>query len=125
MILPITKATTDAAMFDIDDTLIASDTGKVIEDVYNLYKSVQKKGYKMVIITARPGFYENVIWTQNQLRDIDITYDELIFTPPPSKSLYKRESKYNYILSVGDMDTDLTDSKYSVKVSNASRTRDM
>jgi len=125
MILPTTKTTTDAAMFDIDDTLIASDTGNVIEDVYNLYKSVQKKGYKMIIITARPGFYKNVIWTQNQLRDIDITYDELVFTPALNKSIYKRESKYNYILSVGDMDTDLTDSKYSIKVSNASRIHDM
>jgi ribonucleotide monophosphatase NagD (HAD superfamily) len=124
MMLPFTSKANDAVMFDIDDTLIASDTGKIIEDVYDLYKSVQKKGYKMIIITARPGFYENVIWTRNQLRDIDITYDELIFTPPPSKSLYKRESKYNYILSVGDMDTDLTDSKFSVKVSNESRTRD-
>ncbi len=100
MMIPFTSKANDAVMFDIDDTLIASDTGKIIEDVYDLYKSVQKKGYKMIIITARPGFYENVIWTRNQLRDIDITYDELIFTPPPSKSLYKRESKYNYILSV-------------------------
>jgi ribonucleotide monophosphatase NagD (HAD superfamily) len=124
MMIPFTSKANDAVMFDIDDTLSASDTGKIIEDVYDLYKSVQKKGYKMIIITARPGFYENVIWTRNQLRDIDITYDELIFTPPPSKSLYKRESKYNYILSVGDMDTDLTDSKFSVKVSNESRTRD-
>ena len=124
MMIPFTSKANDAVMFDIDDTLIASDIGKIIEDVYDLYKSVQKKGYKMIIITARPGFYENVIWTRNQLRDIDITYDELIFTPPPSKSLYKRESKYNYILSVGDMDTDLTDSKFSVKVSNESRTRD-
>ena len=125
MMIPFTSKANDAVMFDIDDTLIASDTGKIIEDVYDLYKSVQKKGYKMIIITARPGFYENVIWTRNQLRDIDITYDELIFTPPHGKSIYKRESKYNYILSVGDMDTDLTDSKFSIKVSNAYHTRGM
>jgi ribonucleotide monophosphatase NagD (HAD superfamily) len=124
MMIPFTSKANDAVMFDIDDTLIASDTGKIIEDVYDLYKSVQKKGYKMIIITARPGFYENVIWTRNQLRDIDITYDELIFTPPRGKSLYKIASGYNYVLSVGDMDTDLTDSKFSVKVSNESRTRD-
>jgi ribonucleotide monophosphatase NagD (HAD superfamily) len=125
MMLPVTSEAMDAAMFDIDDTLIASGTGKIIEDVYDLYKSIQAKGYKMVIITARPGFYENVKWTQQQLKEIDITYDELIFTPPHSKSIYKRESKYNYILSVGDMDTDLTDSKFSIKVSNAYHTRGM
>jgi predicted HAD superfamily phosphohydrolase YqeG len=125
MILPVTTVSTDAAMFDIDDTLIATDTGEIIQDVYDLYKSVQKKGYKMVIITARPGYHKNVLWTRQQLRDIDITYDELVFTPPLSKSLYKRDSKYTYILSVGDMETDLTDSKYSIKVSNASHTRGM
>ncbi len=125
MILPLTTVSTDAVMFDIDDTLIASDTGKIIQDVYDLYKSVQKKGYKMVIITARPGFHKNVLWTRQQLRDIDITFDELVFTPPLSKSLYKQDSKYTYILSVGDMDTDLTDSKYSIKVSNVSHIHDM
>jgi len=125
MILPLTTVSTDAVMFDIDDTLIASDTGKIIQDVYDLYKSVQKKGYKMVIITARPGFHKNVLWTRQQLRDIDITFDELVFTPPLSKSLYKQDSKYTYILSVGDMDTDLTDSKYSIKVSNVSHIHGM
>ena len=125
MILPVTTVSTDAAMFDIDDTLIATDTGKIIQDVYDLYKSVQKKGYKMVIITARPGFHKNVLWTRQQLRDIDITFDELVFTPPLSKSLYKQDSKYTYILSVGDMDTDLTDSKYSIKVSNVSHIHGM
>ena len=73
MILPVTTVSTDAAMFDIDDTLIATDTGKIIQDVYDLYKSVQKKGYKMVIITARPGYHKNVLWTRQQCRDIDIT----------------------------------------------------
>ena len=124
MIIPETINPKDAVMFDIDDTLINSQTGKTIEDIYELYKNVQKKGYRMVIITARPGFYKNVIWTQKQLKDIDITYDELVFTPPQSKAIYKRESKYNYILSVGDMDTDLTDSKYSIKVSSESYTGD-
>jgi len=124
MIIPKTINPKDAVMFDIDDTLINSQTGKIIEDIYELYKNVQKKGYRMVIITARPGFYKNVIWTQKQLKDIDITYDELVFTPPQSKAIYKRESKYNYILSVGDMDTDLTDSKYSIKVSSESYTGD-
>lgn len=121
--LPTTVAPGDAVMFDIDDTLIDTSTGKVIQDIYDLYKSAQKKGYRMIIITARPGFYKNVTWTRDQLRNIDISYDELIFTPPLGKSLYKRASNYNYVLSVGDMDTDLSDSKSSIKVSSAHRTR--
>ncbi len=122
--LPPVTGPGDAVMFDIDDTLIESSTGKVIQDIYDLYKNAQKKGYRMIIITARPGFYENVIWTRGQLRDINISYDELVFTPPLGKSLYKRASNYNYVLSVGDMDTDLTDSKYSIKVSSVHHTRD-
>lgn len=121
--LPTTVAPGDAVMFDIDDTLIDTSTGKVIQDIYDLYKSAQKKGYRMIIITARPGFYKNVTWTRDQLRNMDISYDELIFTPPLGKSLYKRASNYNYVLSVGDMDTDLTDSKSSIKVSSVHRTR--
>ena len=121
--LPTVTGPDDAVMFDIDDTLIESSTGKVIRDIYDLYKNAQKKGYRMIIITARPGFYKNVLWTREQLRNIDISYDELVFTPPLGKSLYKRASNYNYVLSVGDIDTDLTDSKYSIKVSNVHHTR--
>lgn len=122
--LPAVTGPDDAVMFDIDDTLIETSTGKVIRDIYDLYKNAQKKGYRMIIITARPGFYKNVLWTRDQLRNIDISYDELVFTPPLGKSLYKRASNYNYVLSVGDMDTDLTDSKYSIKVSSVHHTRD-
>ena len=122
--LPTVTDPDDAVMFDIDDTLIESSTGKVIRDIYDLYKNAQKKGYRMIIITARPGFYKNVLWTRDQLRNINISYDELVFTPPLGKSLYKRASNYNYVLSVGDMDTDLTDSKYSIKVSSVHHTRD-
>lgn len=122
--LPTVTGPDDAVMFDIDDTLIESSTGKVIRDIYDLYKNAQKKGYRMIIITARPGFYKNVLWTRDQLRNINISYDELVFTPPLGKSLYKRASNYNYVLSVGDMDTDLTDSKYSIKVSSVHHTRD-
>ena len=121
--LPTVTGPDDAVMFDIDDTLIESSTGKDIRDIYDLYKNAQKKGYRMIIITARPGFYKNVLWTRDQLRNIDISYDELVFTPPLGKSLYKRASNYNYVLSVGDIDTDLTDSKYSIKVSNVHHTR--
>jgi ribonucleotide monophosphatase NagD (HAD superfamily) len=117
MNIPFTRDPKDAAMFDIDDTLISSKTGKRIEDVYTIYKKIQKLGYKMIIVTARPGFYENVMFTRNQLAMHDIKYDQLVFTPAENKGKFKRESNYTYILSVGDMDTDLTDSKYSLKIS--------
>ena len=107
----------DAVMFDIDDTLISSRNKKVIEPVYNIYKALKQRGYKIVIITARPGFQENIEWTERQLAEINVEYDVLVFTPPENKGKFKRNSNYIYILSVGDMDTDLTDSTYSLKIS--------
>ncbi len=117
MMIPPCKNRNQAVMFDIDDTLINSDTGEIIEEGYNLYARAKDNGYKIVIITARPGFHKNVLWTQQQLKDLNIKYHELIFTPPLGKSIYKKKSGYEYVLSVGDMDTDLTDSRYSVKIS--------
>lgn len=108
---------TDAVMFDIDDTLIAAATGKRIEPVYKIYQQVKRAGYKIVIVTARPLFDQNVEWTQNQLRSHGITYDALVFASAEDKGYYKRTSRYNFVLSVGDMDTDLTDSLYSIKIS--------
>ena len=107
----------DAVMFDIDDTLITSITGKRIEEVYKIYQQAKRMGFKIVIVTARPYFDLNVKWTQRQLREHNITYDELVFAPAADKGYYKRTSKYNFILSVGDMDTDLTDSLHSIKIS--------
>lgn len=107
----------DAVMFDIDDTLIYSSTGKRIESVYKIYTNIKNAGYKIIIVTARPYFEENVAWTKKQLFDNNIIYHGLVFASPENKGRYKKESDYNFILSVGDMDTDLTDSTYSLKIS--------
>lgn len=107
----------EAVMFDIDDTLITSLTGRRIEKVYALYKQAKAKGYKIIIVTARPPFSANVEWTKKQLRDNDITYDKLVFASAVDKGFYKRTSNYRFVLSVGDQDTDLTDSDYAIKIS--------
>jgi phosphoglycolate phosphatase-like HAD superfamily hydrolase len=107
----------DAVMFDIDDTLITSLTGRRIESVYALYRQVKAQGYKIIIVTARPAFTANVRWTKQQLFDHGITYDKLVFASPEDKGYYKRTSGYNFVLSVGDQDTDLTDSQYAIKIS--------
>jgi hypothetical protein len=46
-----------------------------------------------------------------------IYYDELHIVPAQKKGELKRKTGYNYVLSVGDQDTDLTDSKYVIKIS--------
>lgn len=107
----------EAVMFDIDDTLIASRTGRRIEPVYKVYQQVKRAGYKIIIVTARPMFPRNVEWTRNQLLSHGITYDKLVFASAENKGFYKRTSPYTFVLSVGDMDTDLTDSRYSIKIS--------
>ena len=107
----------DAVMFDIDDTLITSKTGKRIEEVYKIYQQSRQMGFKIIIVTARPYFDSNVKWTERQLKEYNIIYDKLVFASPENKGDYKRTSKYNFILSVGDMDTDLTDSLHSIKIS--------
>lgn len=107
----------DAVMFDIDDTLITSKTGERIEEVYKIYQQSRQMGFKIIIVTARPHFDSNVKWTKRQLKEHNIIYDKLVFASPKNKGGYKRTSKYNFILSVGDMDTDLTDSLYSIKIS--------
>lgn len=105
----------DAVMFDIDDTLIFTDNTPNIE-IINLLLRLLYRGYKIIIITARPGYKSNINWTKDQLKYHNIPYHELYFCPPEQKTIVKMQSPYNYLLSVGDQDTDLTDSKYYLKI---------
>ena len=45
----------DAVMFDIDDTLITSVSGRRIEKVSSLYKQMKARGSKIIRVTARPA----------------------------------------------------------------------
>lgn len=105
----------DAVMFDIDDTLIYV-SGKLNEPIVNLLHYSKSLGYKIVIITARPHLAPVVQYTINQLKKNNIPYDILGFSPAHQKGEMKRNLGYNFILSVGDMPTDLTDSMYGLKV---------
>lgn len=107
----------DAIMFDIDDTLIDSRTGKPIKDVVDVLNYCKKLDYKIIIITARPNTEESIIFTKLQLKNLNIYHDGLYFMPPQAKGYFKRYSSYRYFMSFGDMDTDLTDSDYWVKIS--------
>lgn len=106
----------DAVMFDIDDTLIRTD-GTPIKEIIELLRRSQMVGYKIVIITARPGYPENIAATRRQLASKGIYYDELYFCPPQMKSTVKRRLGYNFLLSVGDQPTDLTDSHNYINTS--------
>lgn len=110
----------DAVMFDIDDTLIFTD-GEPNDPIIDLLRIARHLGYKIVIITARPGLKHVIEWTIRELSSYNITYDYLGFTSAQTKILMKRELPYNFILSVGDMPTDLTGSPYALNISSSYR----
>jgi predicted HAD superfamily phosphohydrolase YqeG len=109
----------DAVMFDIDDTLIFTD-GRPNLPMIELLYTAHLKGYKIIIITARPGSPSNIQFTMNQLRDYNIIYDYLGFTSPQTKIDMKEKLPYNFVLSVGDMPTDLTGSQHWLNISTFS-----
>jgi len=75
-------------------------------------------GYKIVIITARPGIGPVIKWTIKQLGEYGIGFDYLGFTSASTKTKMKKQLPYNFILSVGDLPTDLTDSPHFLNISN-------
>jgi ribonucleotide monophosphatase NagD (HAD superfamily) len=107
----------DAVMFDIDDTLIFTN-GRANEPIIDLLHASQKLGYKIIIITARPGMDRVIQWTIRQLKQYGIEYHYLGFTSAPTKHLMKKHLPYNFVLSVGDMPTDLTNSEHYLNISN-------
>jgi hydroxymethylpyrimidine pyrophosphatase-like HAD family hydrolase len=110
----------DAVMFDIDDTLIWTD-GTPNKPIIQLLHKVRVLGYKIVIITARPGLHFVVQWTRQQLANHGIVYDYLGFTSASTKTLMKKQLGYNFVLSVGDLPTDWTDSPYYINTSSSYR----
>ena len=109
----------DAVMFDIDDTLLYV-SGRPIVPMIKLLWDAQAMGYKVVIITARPRLEPVIQWTMQQLKDNGITFDTLGFTSADTKILMKQKLGYNFVLSVGDQETDLTGSTHWLNTSNFS-----
>jgi len=110
---------TDAVMFDIDDTLIFT-SGRLNVPIYELLLIAQSMGYKIILITARPRFEAVIELTRSQLKMYGITYDYLGFTSHDTKGMMKQKLGYNFILSVGDMETDLTHTRHKLNTSNFS-----
>ena len=105
----------DAVMFDIDDTLIFTN-GNANVPIIKLLHYAKQLGYKIIIITARPSVRGTVEITQYQLKQYGIPYDALVITPAHNKGNIKRKSGLNYVLSVGDQDTDLTYTMHALKI---------
>ena len=112
----------DAVMFDIDNTLLDRETGRPIKPIIELLYGAQSLGYRIAILTARPDHYENQVYTSTQLRLNGIPYNTLGYSPAHKKTNAKKflnqNSRYNFVLSVGDYWTDLTDSEEWIKLPN-------
>jgi hypothetical protein len=109
----------DAVMFDIDDTLIFTN-GRLNIPMVELLYVANDMGYKIVIITARVGTDPVIKFTINQLKEYNIMYDYLGFTSTETKIDMKEQLPFNFILSVGDMPTDLTGSTHWLNISTFS-----
>ena len=110
------RGPSDAIMFDIDDTLIDSETGKIIYEILQLLKFANRLGYIIIIITARPNRPSAKMHTIYELEENGIFWDRLFFAPPRRKDEVKRNLGYRFVLSVGDKFTDLTRSEYILKL---------
>lgn len=107
----------DTVMFDIDDTLIYQTLGpayRPMKEMIMLANEAKVLGYKVLIMTARPHYKENVEATIQQLNELNIDYDILAFVPAEHKGSAKKKFGYNFVLSVGDLETDLTETDYFI-----------
>ncbi len=109
----------DAVMFDIDDTLLFTDDTPN-KPMINLLNTAKDMGYAIVIITARPERLDVIQWTIEQLHGHGIDFDTIGFTTADTKHRMKQQLPYTFILSVGDLPTDLTGSTHWLNVSNFS-----
>lgn len=103
-----------AVVFDIDDTLIHSQTHAPIPSTAQLYKYCREKGYHIYIITARPFTPQNAQITQHQLHHHGFHgYKKIFFRHPTEMqvALYKQNARQSIpeqvVMSVGDQPGDM------------------
>lgn len=102
-----------AVVFDIDDTLVDSFTGKPIQIILDIYFYCQVRGYKLYIITARPYFKQNVLRTLEELKRMGLTGFKLKLRPSYVKDIarWKMEARKtipeNVVMSLGDQPGDM------------------
>ena len=105
-------------VFDIDGTLILPHNNKIIKPVYQFYKYCESINIPIFIITARPGFPENIERTVQMLRFYGINTPFYNFMNPElyhqnNQREYKETARqnllqnYDILMSLGDMQFDI------------------
>jgi predicted secreted acid phosphatase len=103
-------------VYDIDNTLI-NDYGYPIIPIIDTYLFAISRGFKVVIMTARPGTPENIDRTKKQLHHHGIFGSLCMYFLPPDKqdpARYKllarkdiHDKGYKVVMSIGDMPWDM------------------
>ena len=103
-----------AIVFDIDDTLIDSNSHKLIPAVFQLYQYCRDRGYNIYIITARPKIPLGIKMTLYQLYSLGITgFKNIAFRPLMQINQYqyklnaRKRISDNIIMSIGDKPWDI------------------
>jgi predicted HAD superfamily phosphohydrolase YqeG len=103
-----------AIVFDIDDTLINSDTHQLMPKTVSLFKYCVNRGYHVYIITARAKTNEAVNFTLRQLSSLGITgFRSIAFRNPNDFNIskFKEDARKSIpqtvIMSVGDQPWDI------------------
>lgn len=105
-----------AVIFDIDGTLINFDRNPIYP-IISFYHYCLYRKFTIFIVTARLGYHDNIIYTQNELKRNNITnYSGLYLLKHQDPVRFKYMSRkhiaekgYNTILSIGDNDFDSGD----------------
>jgi len=92
-----------SVMFDIDDTLIESSTGRQIKPIVKLLNKCASDGYGIILITARDSRFFTK-YTETELYNKGIDYDILILRNPKYDDFYTFKSKKKKLLSESDID---------------------
>jgi len=103
-----------AIMVDIDWTILDPISGTVNLKVLDIIWHYRLQGFKIIVVTARPLWLFK--YTKSQLESNFVYFDELHCVNRYFKGFHKLVSNYNYVLSIGDNDSDLTHSAMSIKV---------
>lgn len=105
------------AFFDIDDTLLNTQSNQPIASVVDLLRTAHALGLHIVIITARPDYTANHFYTQKELAALGIPYHLLYLCPPGYRAgidEFKRDCRLKAlrqlhahpVFAIGDRDWD-------------------
>lgn len=108
----------EAIVFDLDGTIIYDHSWDIpIKPMIDFINYCTQRNIKIIIITARPGFKNNIDNTRNSLEKLSIVCDNFFFKNPDFKDvkIFKINARdyvtknlnLNILMSIGDNEWDM------------------